>query len=205
MKRAILLLFVLTLSITVFACSKDEDGDTATKSAADFRNARWGMTPEEVKASEKLMPTTDRPELVTYRGDYDGMVALIGYEFENNELVRAGYLITVNYNDPNYYIKDFDSLKQKLIEKYGGPTSDEITWKKGETAEEDPDKFGKAVCAGKLRYYTLWQTERNFIKLRLDGQDGKCQLGIQFESIDLFVIPAIDSGMRGSPEPTPEP
>ena len=205
MKVTISLLLILILGIGIIGCSKDEDGSTVTEQSKDFRNARWGMSHEEVMASEDMSPTSNRTEVITYRGDFDGMMALIGYNFENEKLVRAGYLMMDSYEDPNYFIDDFERIKQKLIAKYGKPTSDQLLWKEGEAVEDDTSKFGEEVCSGKLFYLTTWETAKTLIKLRLDGQDGKCQLGIQFESIDLFVIPQIDSSMQQLAQPTPGP
>ena len=106
------------------------------------------------------------------------MSAFIGFNFEDKKLLRAGYLMREKYEDPNSFIKDFERIKQKLIEEYGSPSSDEIGWKEGETIEEDPEKFGEAVCEGRLMYDTIWETAKSLIKLRLDGLNGKCQLGI---------------------------
>ena len=133
------------------------------------------------------------------------MSAFIGFNFEDKKLLRAGYLMREKYEDPNSFIKDFERIKQKLIEEYGSPSSDEIGWKEGETIEEDPEKFGEAVCEGRLMYDTIWETAKSLIKLRLDGLNGKCQLGLQYESIDLFVIPRIDASMRQSTAPTQGP
>jgi hypothetical protein len=206
MKKAIFLLFLISFGVAFIACSRDKNGNNESKERTyNFRNVRWGMSQEEVQASEKLTPATKRPDLILYRGEHDGMRALIGFNFEDKKLVRAGYLMRESYEDPNSFIKDFQRMKQQLIEEYGSPASDEIGWKEGETVEEDPEKFGEAACEGKLMYYTVWETAKSLIKLRLDGLNGKCQLGLQYESIDLFVIPRIDASMRQLAAPTPGP
>lgn len=206
MRKAIFLLFLISFGAAFIACSGDKNGEDESKeSNYNFRNVRWGMNQEEVLASEKLTPATKRPDLILYRGEYDGMKALIGFNFEDKKLVRAGYLMRESYEDPNSFIKDFEGIKRKLIEEYGSPASDVISWKEGEKVEEDPEKFGEAVCEGRLMYYALWETAKSLIKLRLDGLNEKCQLGLQYESIDLFVIPQIDASMRQTAEPTPGP
>jgi hypothetical protein len=206
MKKAIFLLFLISVGVSFIACSSDKNGENeSAEKTYNFRNVRWGMNQEEVLASEKLTPATKRPDLILYRGEYDGMTALIGFNFEDKKLVRAGYLMREKYEDPNSFIKDFERMKQELIEEYGSPASDVISWKEGEKVEEDPEKFGEAVCEGRLMYYALWETAKSLVKLRLDGLDGKCQLGLQFESIDLFVIPQIDASMRQPAAPTPGP
>ncbi|MCL4246109.1 MAG: hypothetical protein KJ002_13430, partial [Candidatus Dadabacteria bacterium] len=78
------------LAAGVSACKKSGDGGGGS---GDFRNAKWGMTKDEAKASEKLPVSDELPEAITYVSELGGEPAIIGYVFnDEGHLMRAGYL-----------------------------------------------------------------------------------------------------------------
>lgn len=204
MKNILLIIFAAALVAASFSC-KDGDGHDGKQKEAqkfDFRKAIWGMNREEVKASESATPTGDRPELITYRDNFEGIPAIVGYLFEKDKLVRGGYLMQSSYEDPKNYISDYDTIKGRLIKDYGSPAQDDMVWKEGEEVS-DPAKYGESVCSGKLRYSTMWSDGRTVIRETLDGEGGKCNLGIIFESLEMYVNPAAEKNK--APESSPAP
>lgn len=190
MRKGLLRAVALSVAILALACSGQDGGDKkpAAKDSHDFRQARWGMSQEEVKASEKTSPADERPEVITYWGDFEGMRVLIGYVFENDKLVNGGYMFAQRHHEFNNYIQDYKNLKNYLISKYGRPFADEAIWSVGEDPEEDTKKFAQAVCSGRLRYITVWETSNTLIKLTLERRKDRCQIGLLFEDLDSIVI-----------------
>jgi hypothetical protein len=186
MKKFLLLAFAAALGFAVVSCKDGNDSKTKEDGEFNFRKTTWGMSREQVKTTEDSAPTGDKPEVVTYRGEIEGMPVIIGYIFEEDKLTKAGYLMQSSHEDPNSYISDYDKMKEFFIQKYGTPAQDDMVWNEGEELD-DPDKFGESVCGGKLRYSTVWTDGVTVIKEKLDGEEGKCRHGVIFESADQYL------------------
>jgi hypothetical protein len=199
-----LLLLVLAVSLGLAALSCRDRNETGTKKAAEFnfRKTTWGMSRDQVKASEDTKPTGEKPDVVTYRDELDGIPAIVGYLFDGDKLTRAGYLMRGSYDDPNKYIEDYDKVKESMIKTYGAPAQDEMHWKEGEESQ-DPAQYGKAVCDGKLRYTTVWTDGVTMITERLGGENGNCKHGLMFESIDLYINKPAEENAAARPSPAP--
>lgn len=200
MRKGLLRAVALSVAILALACSGQDGGDKkpAAKDSHDFRQARWGMSQEEVKASEKTSPTDERPEVITYLDDFEGMQALIGYVFEDGKLVNGGYVFMEPQEELTNYIRDYKNLKKSLVGEYGKPYLDKAVWGIGEVPEQDPEKIAEAVCSGRLRYVTMWETDATLIKLTLDRRKNRCQVALMYESIEKMKVRQTDK----SKEPT---
>lgn len=204
MGKALLILAAVILAAGVSACKKSGDGGGGS---GDFRNAKWGMTKDEAKASEKLPVSDELPEAITYVSELGGEPAIIGYVFnDEGHLMRAGYLVDGEEILPEDYVAAFEKAKKDMGVRLGMPSTDRIAWATGVQDETDPEKFGEAACEGRLRYIAVWANERTAINLTLDGYEGKCRLAAMYDSIDLYVVPTVmeRSGLNLAP-PTPGP
>ena len=204
MRTVLLILAVVILAAGVSACKKS--GDTAGGSG-DFRDAKWGMTKDEVKASEKLPLSDELPEAITYISELGGKPAIIGYVFnKEGQLIRAGYLVEDDQITPQDYVAAFEKAKKDLGVRLGMPSTDRMLWTSGVQDVTDPEKFGEATCEGKLRYIAGWANERTAVNLTLSGYEGKCRLAAMYDSIDFYVLPAIlERSANKSAQPTPGP
>lgn len=160
----------------------------------DFRNTYWGMTQDEVIASETedLVEQSDE-WLAYYSTDVAGMSSDIGYKFESNSLVAAIYAFDEEHTNENDYINDFSDLKEALTSVYGTPSIDTITWK-NDLYKDDPQDYGFAVSCGHLVYVASWKTPTTEISLVLHGDNFDISLGIRYQSIG-FVDGVDDNGL----------
>ncbi len=186
MKKILLLVFAAALGFGAVSCRDGKDSKTKEGGEFSFRKTTWGMSREQVKASEDSAPTGDKPDVITYRGEIEGIPMIVGYLFDGDKLVRAGYLMQGSYDDPNSYISDYNKVKDFLIKEHGTPAQDEVVWAEGEEVE-DTGKFGESVCGGKLRYTTIWADGVTVIKENLYGENGKCNHGVMFESVEFSI------------------
>lgn len=190
MKTNIIIVLLTVLSIFTYGCSVDDDRPGSTDKF-DFRNTYWGMTHQKVKESEDGTPDNEKTEVITYSGEFEGMPAIIGYLFEDGKLVRAGYLMTESYGEPELYMKDFDSLKDYFTRTYGKPEYDMGNWREGVEPSKRPDEYLDAVCGGDLQYLAGWGTDSTMVRLKLQGNAGKCELGVMYESKQWYVTPEV--------------
>ena len=118
-------IFIILISLFYTTCS-GQDYDTSF----DFRKARWGMTKNEVKASETMELLKELKvdangtnsygpnETIIYIGKIASKEVQIIYAFLNNHLINAMQLFTEQYEDKTLYIEAYDMHKVTLTEKY---------------------------------------------------------------------------------------
>ena len=195
MKQLLLLLLSVSLGFAALSC-KDRDTEKTSKSTQfNFRKTTWGMSRDQVKASEDTKPTGEKQEVITFRDALAGIPAIVGYIFDGGKLIRAGYLMRGTHDNPDQYVKDYDKVKTLMIKRYGAPAQDEMLWKEGVKQSQDPGQFGKDACNGDLTYITIWTDGVTMIKERLSGEGGICKHGVMFDSVDLFLNkPAAEKG-----------
>ncbi len=93
MKKSINLILTLSLAFLVFACSGSEDesakevSDKQDSASTSFRKSSWGMTPEEVKATESAIPISDNERVVLYQETFLHMPTKMGYVFKDGKLI----------------------------------------------------------------------------------------------------------------------
>lgn len=202
MKKLLLLVLAASLGLAALSCKDRNETETKKAPEFNFRKTTWGMSRDQVKASEDTKPTGEKPDVLTYRDELDGIPAIVGYLFDGDKLTRTGYLMHGSYEDPNKYIEDYDKVKESMIKTYGAPAQDEIQWKEGEESQ-DHAQYGKAVCDGKLRYTTVWTDGVTMITERLGGENGNCKHGLMFESIDLYINKPAEENAEARPSPAP--
>lgn len=154
----------------------------------DFRKTRWGMSKKEVLKieKEKLLSTDDSTVLV-FSSEINSLDCGIVYQFAEDKLAKAGYLITEEHTNKNDYINDYDNLKEILIKKYGAPLRSGKVWK-NDLYKDSPEDWGFAISIGHLGYTSKWETPRTEINLGLNGDDYKIRLIVYYESKELKSI-----------------
>ena len=175
--------------------------------ATDFRQARWGMTQEQVLATESSRPSEIRRSSGEAIVQYDS-VRLAGldshaiYIFANDKLVRAKYLFDVEHDNQNDFIADFRTVEPLLREKYGKPANERAIWTDDSTQDEpksylDQDRatpanilpsdrlVGYAVSLGHLKLYTQWQAARTKVLHALTGENQQITHQIEYRSVEL--------------------
>ncbi len=193
MKTYIRFLSVIALSIFIFACSGGEQGaeenaqndgaqegvDHTKRPEFDFRKARWGMSKEEVMASERSKLIFDNENSIEYRTFIGELQAQANYKFQNDKLIRGGYYFLKEYEDKNEYIQAYEQLKERMVEAKGPPAIDKIV-EMNPSAQIDPENKGQAVCDGSLIYGSQWNYPGSDIQLVFRGDGENCYLTITF-------------------------
>lgn len=162
--------------------------------APDFRNARWGMTMNQVAESEEivLIPLSEHPVLagsVTVAS----MKSNVYFEFVDSQLSEAFYVFLDTHVNENLYITDFEKLRELLTLKYGPPGEDEMIWRR-DLRRDKQDQWGFAVVCGDLIYRAEWDTPRTRIVLSLSGDNFEAFHSLTYES---KVTPTTGPDLRG--------
>lgn len=170
MKRYVIALFALTLTVSAFS--------------QDFRKATWGMSLSQVKSTETNEVVKETSELVAYKTTLAGFEAYAIYIFAGNKLTRGKYLITENHSNKNDYISDYNSLNELLKKKYGEPTENQTYWK-NDLYKDDYSDWGFAVSLGHLLYYSTYKNSNTEITIMLSGDNYEIENVIEYTSTSL--------------------
>lgn len=151
----------------------------------DFRKANWGMSVEQVKATEKnKIVLEDEKTLATGRVQVDGKECIYVYYFLEDKLYRAAYGFMEKHTNKNLHIDDYEDLKEILTKKYGKPVFDKVTWR-NDLFKNSRQDWGTAISMGHLEYFSSWETSTTYINLGLDGDNYKISLTLGYYSIEL--------------------
>ncbi len=163
MRKIITLLIIIS---SIYLCSPTIFADEKY----DFRKVRWGMTKDEVKASESNKIEAEEDDAILYHCKVAGMESGLLYFFAKGRLVQATYRFRENYINKNNYISDFEKIKKILTQKYGLPTFYDKEWR-NDLYKDNPQDWGLAVSMGHLWYSGVWETEATEIDLGLHGKN----------------------------------
>jgi len=157
-------LFAVVFIITLSVSAKFAWGESY-----DFRLTRWGMTEDEVIASEsKLEPTEKNENLLKYKTQLLGNNVELIYQFAQNKLIGSSYKLDDNYLNSQHFINTYNKFKAKLAQKYGPAQKDETIWL-NEALRNLDSKRGLALSLGHVEYLAVWETPSTTINCTLKG------------------------------------
>ena len=140
--------------------------------AGDFRNAEWGMSMEEVKASENL-PLAGKTSLsLTYLTTLHGAATTVVYEFVEGKLASASYSLREGLSDPGFCLRYYTTLTDALKDEYGAPTKN-VVRAPSDDIRDNPGTWETALADGSLFRAMQWETEGTIIFARLFGKPPK--------------------------------
>jgi hypothetical protein len=181
MKRVISILLIISSILVIFTLSLC----AAEGTKYDFRKTNWGMSKEQVKATEKNKIAFEGKEAIAMdRAQVDGRECIYVYYFLEDKLYRAGYSFMEKHINKNFYIDDYEDLKEILTKKYDKPVLDKIIWE-NDLFKDDRSSWGLAVSVGHLKYFSSWETSTTYISIGLDGDNYEINLTIGYYSKEL--------------------
>lgn len=149
--------------------------------AADFRSADFGMTREQVKATEPGAKWLENDKQIGFQTEVAGLDVLAAYVFHEGALAQAAYSVIEAHADENGYISDYKKLKDLLAEKYGKPTFDDTLWR-SDLYKSDPSRHGFAVSIGHMISGAEWETETMDVSIQLSGDNYDVNIWVIYES-----------------------
>ena len=169
MKRkrvTIVLLLVLCLLLT--ACGAEEE------KTPDFRNAYWGMSPNQVAKTEEREYLYADDTLLYYDGTWEDQPIEIYYEFEDGKLVRGECRAIIDEYQPFMgYIEKHHAFLEDLTQMYGPPKEEDYhVWKSQEdynTYHLDAENF--PMFYGVLTFFSSWEDEQTQRRLTMDYEN----------------------------------
>jgi hypothetical protein len=165
----------------------------------NFRHTSWGMTPEEVIASETMAPIEKDEKMIKYNTQILNKNVELRYLFAQNKLIGASYKLDENYLNSERFIKTYTRFKEELTKKYGPPNK-EITQWKNDAFKSDRRKWGIALSLGYLEYFTFWETPGTTVSCGLKENNYYVQCSVDYWSMEFSNL--LDKNKNGD-KPNP--
>jgi len=153
--------------------------------AEDFRDAKFGMSPQEVRATEEDADwETPEKDVLAFDTKLAGYDVSAGYIFVDERLVRGVYVVTEEYRNDNDYLRDFEYLNELLTKKYGKPKEKKTRWI-DDRWKDSPAYHGHALSQGDFSKYTEWKTKTTLITHFIYGEDYVIIHRIDYKSLEM--------------------
>ena len=150
----------------------------------NFRYTRWGMTEEEVIASEiKTDPIEQIENSITYKTQILGKNVELVYLFTQNKLIGSLYKLDENYLNSQHFIQTYFEFKDALMQKYGLPNKETTNWL-NDTYKNVRNKWGLALSLGHLEYFVIWKTQSTTIECSLREENYNVLCLVEYWSIE---------------------
>ena len=176
-------LLVLVFIASIFVQAKLSWSENYT-----FRYTRWGMTAEEVIASEsKLDPIEKSENMIKYKTQVLGKNVDLVYLFVQNQLAGSSYKINENYLNSQHFITSYRKFKAALTKKYGPAKVDETNWQ-NDALRNISSKKGLALSLGHVEYFSSWETPNTTISSSLKGDNYYVLCSIIYRSKEFSVL-----------------
>ena len=174
-----------TVQETVASISSEataEEQEPVEPREGDFRVGFWGDTKEVIMELETAEYIGDDDESIGYIGDAAGKEAAILYWFdEAGKFYEGAYMFLDVYNQGRLYIRDYNSIKDSLIAKYGEPNEDEVL--KFSSAADYTDE-GQALELGFTGYIAIWTTDTTEITLAITSENYEMSIVLRYQDIN---------------------
>ncbi len=146
----------------------------------------WGIGKEDVKKFERVVLFEELENTLFFIDEWDGVKTLIGYEFWEDQLIRASISFQKeNYPNPSDAIAFYVAREFDLNDALGSKGEQEVIWKDYHY-ENMPNHFPLAVLNGHVDLVTRWETSRSDITMGMSAQDFEYAHRIVYESRELM-------------------
>jgi len=150
----------------------------------NFRYTRWGMTEEEVIASEiKTDPIEKDENSIKYKTQILGKNIELVYLFAQNKLIGSLYKLDENYLNSQHFMQTYFEFKDALMQKYGQPNKETMNWI-NDTYRNVRNKWGLALSLGHLEYFAFWKTQSTTIECSLRADNFNVLCLVEYWSIE---------------------
>jgi len=153
------------------------------RSKVYLEDAEWGMSSDQLKQIEGQPAHQGESQgyrIFGYQKEILERDCLVGYYFSNDRLNGAKLSFFDQHANKNQNIADFKRIKDLLIQKYGRPLEDKISWK-DVTHKENISEWGNAIGMGHLNYVSKWSTRGTEVLLRLFGEEDEISLEVTYK------------------------
>ena len=152
-------------------------GDIAPQDGKDFRQASWGQTPQQVRASESGKLVLDDGPILIFEATAANHPCRAIYLFKENKLCMGFIQFSDIDADLNSYFTAATLLRKELVAAWEEPQVEKWNWEDPMFAE-DPELRAEALGLGLVNYEVGWMIDRSIAALRMSGGNLKADIVI---------------------------
>ena len=150
--------------------------------AEDFRDAKFGMSPQEVRATEEDADWESSVEdALAFETKLAGYDVVAGYIFVDERFIRGAYIMAEEHQNHDEYLREFEHLNWLLTKKYGEPKDKKTKW----IDDDWKDDLGFALYQSDFSEYWEWETKTTLITHSIYGRDYIIIHRIDYESLEM--------------------
>lgn len=153
------------------------------RSEVYLEEAQWGMSSNQLERIEGKPAHTGESQgykIIGYQKEILERDCLIGYYFSNDQLKGAKLSFLEQPANKNQNIADFKRIKDLLVQKFGRPVEDKISWEDA-TFKDNISEWGNAIGMGHLEYVSKWSTRKTEVLLHLFGEEDEISLEVTYK------------------------
>lgn len=129
----------------------------------------WGASMAEVLDARPGTVILRGPERLIVHARLEDLEVATTYRFDDHGLAAVSALSRARHHDRNGYIDDYGRLRQRLRARWGAPRVDDRAWR-NDLFRDERGRWGDAVAAGHLVYYTEWRTGDTEVVMTLKSE-----------------------------------
>jgi len=160
--------FIISMMVVLILTTQSVYADENVKEKPHFRQAYWGTSKQEVKATltdkDKIIDEADNGFAVK---NADTSEYGILYCFTDDKLTHGAYVYDEEHYNKNKYIDEYGNMQDILTDKYGEPETDEWIWS-DDLFKDDRGSWGLAMSIGHLTTVTEWNPTKEFYNSKLN-------------------------------------
>ena len=160
----------------------------------DFRNTRWGMSKEDVLASESGEAVVQTDTQIGYFTEILDKNIYVAFIFDDERLVSSLYALRDMREKLEDSFMDFEDFKKILTMKYGEPNAGQgDIWADPSFGDEDAlktllldrSKYEEALRRGQILHAAMWKTDKTWIKVALSKmmEGHTCGVTVEYKSV----------------------
>lgn len=150
---------------------------------ADFEHAFFGDSLEVVKQYEKGVKIDDLDGFIMFEGKVGGVPCNNMYYFNDEGQFYMGvYGLTAKHTNASGYISDYNSLKEKVVKKYGECKEGDDDIKVINYLVDYCSDDAQALELGYIEYWSTWETDDALIELWLSASNFDPGVYLRFTS-----------------------
>ncbi|MGB7296045.1 MAG: hypothetical protein WBC70_10690 [Candidatus Aminicenantales bacterium] len=152
-----------------------------------FDEMKWGLSKKQILEMEGKPLSQEKAkglDIMKYQQKLINLDCSIEYEFAANKLTGTRFSFDTEYLDKNAYLKDYQKVKNALVQKFGRPLEEAMDWR-DTTFKDDFGAWGEAVSLGHLELSSLWMTPQTEIQAVLSGENEEIFLTVEYSGRQL--------------------
>ena len=151
----------------------------------DFRRARWGMAPDEVRGVEAGPPAIVESSLLGWQRTLGGQPCTVTYLFLEDRLCMGVFQFSNTHARLSPYFDDAATFRDELTALHGEPHLEKWRWA-DDVFANDRALWGEALGFGLVHYELGWAAGQSLVAMRMSGGNAQADIVVLMADLRCF-------------------